>query len=473
MTVSGTHPAPLAARTTPIPGLLVLDLPVHGDNRGWFKENWQRAKMTALGLPDFGPVQNNISFNATPGVTRGIHAEPWDKYVTVAAGQVFGAWVDLREGESFGQVFHCEIDPSVAVFVPRGVGNAFQALAPDTAYSYLVNAHWSEQAREEYTFLNLADPSVAIPWPVPLEGAELSTHDRHHPMLGDVVPMPPLRTLVLGAGGQLGRALRRLWAHRTDVDLVGRDEVDLARPETLEAVEWARYDTVVNAAAHTDVDGAETEEGRLAAWSANAAGPAQLARIATQHRLTLVHVSSDYVFDGSTVPHSEDEPVTPLGVYGQSKAAGDLAVATTPRHYLLRTSWVVGEGSNFVATMASLAERGVAPRVVDDQIGRLTFAEDLARAVAHVLTTSPEYGTYNVSSAGDPASWADLARAVFELTGHDPGAVTPVSTQEYYEGRAAAPRPLGSTLDLTKLSATGFRPVDQREALAAYLAAMS
>ncbi len=90
---------------TPIPGFLRIDLTVHGDNRGWFKENWQREKMLALGLPDFGPVQNNISFNNEVGVTRGIHAEPWDKFVSVATGRVFGAWVDLREGPSFGAVY--------------------------------------------------------------------------------------------------------------------------------------------------------------------------------------------------------------------------------------------------------------------------------------------------------------------------------------------------------------------------------
>ena len=93
----------LRVEETNVPGLLVFDLPVHGDNRGWFKENWQRAKMTELGLPDFGPVQNNISFNAKKGVTRGIHAEPWDKYISIAAGSVFGAWVDLRPGDSFGR----------------------------------------------------------------------------------------------------------------------------------------------------------------------------------------------------------------------------------------------------------------------------------------------------------------------------------------------------------------------------------
>ena len=154
---------PLAIEETPIPGFLRIDLTVHGDNRGWFKENWQREKMLALGLPDFGPVQNNISFNNEVGVTRGIHAEPWDKFVSVATGRVFGAWVDLREGPSFGSVYTCEIDPSVAVFVPRGVGNAYQTLADETAN---------------------------VPWPIALSDAILSDKDKAHPRLADVTPFP-------------------------------------------------------------------------------------------------------------------------------------------------------------------------------------------------------------------------------------------------------------------------------------------
>ena len=152
---------------TAIPGLLVLDLDVHGDNRGWFKENWQREKIRALAaehprLASLAPVQNNISFNDAVGTTRGIHAEPWDKYVAVAHGRIFGAWVDLREGPSFGAVATVELGPDKAVFVPRGVGNSYQTLEPDTAYTYLVNDHWSADAQGQYTFLNLADPTAAI-----------------------------------------------------------------------------------------------------------------------------------------------------------------------------------------------------------------------------------------------------------------------------------------------------------------------
>src|SRR5690606_18290495 len=121
-------------------------------------------------------------------------------------------------------------------------------------------------------------------------------------------------------------------------------------------------------------------------------GPALLAAAAREHRLTLVHVSTDYVFNGTVTDHREDEPPAPLGVYGQSKAAGEVAVGSVPAHYLLRTSWVVGDGGNFVRTMRRLADEGASPAVVDDQWGRPTFATELARAVRHLLTVRAPYG---------------------------------------------------------------------------------
>ncbi|MBG6223464.1 dTDP-4-dehydrorhamnose 3,5-epimerase [Arthrobacter sp. CAN_A2] len=463
-----TFSKPLAVHETPIPGVLLLDLPTHGDNRGWFKENWQRAKMIAAGLADFGPVQNNISFNETAGTTRGIHAEPWDKFISVATGRVFGAWVDLREGPSFGAVFTAELDPSAAIFIPRGVGNAFQTLEDGTAYTYLVNDHWSADAQGQYVFLNLADETAAIPWPIPLADAELSDKDRNHPRLADVTPLAPRKTLVVGADGQLGRALRAALADHPSIEFASRSDLDLLGD--LDAVRsWTAYETIINAAAYTAVDAAENPEGRAAAWAANVSGVAALARVATTHRLTLVHISSDYVFDGSRDLHSEAEPFTPLGVYGQTKAAGDAIVGIVPRHYILRTSWVIGEGANFVRTMANLAGRDIKPNVVNDQVGRLTFAEDIAGAILHLLGAGAPYGTYNVSNDGAPQSWADIAADVYALCGRDRGDVTGVSTEEYFAGKHAAPRPLRSTLDLTKLKATGFVPALSSEQLRSYV----
>lgn len=181
------EPKQLAVRETNIPGFYEIDLVLLGDNRGWFKENYQREKMEALGLPHFEIVQNNFSFNAEKGVIRGLHAEPWEKYVTVANGSVFGAWVDLRKGPSFGQTLTLEITPDKAVFVPRGVANGYQTLEENIVYTYLVNAHWSPDA--QYSFVNLFDPTVGIAWPIPKERAIISEKDAKHPMLGDVTPL--------------------------------------------------------------------------------------------------------------------------------------------------------------------------------------------------------------------------------------------------------------------------------------------
>lgn len=468
----------LRAEETNIPGLVVFDLPVHGDNRGWFKENWQRAKQTALGLPDFGPVQNNISFNAKKGVTRGIHAEPWDKYISIAAGSVFGAWVDLRPGDSFGQVYTTVLDPSKAIYVPRGVGNSFQALEDGTVYTYLVNAHWSLEQKKTYTFVNLADPELNIQWPIPLEDSERSEADLHHPMLRDAKPMAPRRTMVTGCNGQLGHAIRDyVESHGLEgFEFNDIDTFDFSDPKQYDRFDWSLYGTIINAGAYTAVDRAESPEGRALAWKANAQGPALLARVAREHNITLVHVSSDYVFDGTRELHDETESFAPLGVYGQSKAAGDIAVANAPRHYILRSSWVIGEGHNFVKTMMMLSDKvanGDLPRVtvVDDQYGRLTFTRDMADAIFHLLDSNAAYGTYDLTGSGAVKSWAEIAREVFDLTNGNGDKVEPISTAEYFANakNPVSPRPTYSALDLSKIEATGLKVPDWEESLKAYV----
>ena len=279
------------------------------------------------------------------------------------------------------------------------------------------------------------------------------------------------RVLVTGANGQLGRALMSLLPQAgfvpTGVDL---PEADISDTAAMEVWDWSRYDVVINAAAWTDVDGAETPEGRRLSWRANTVGPVNLARAAVRHGLIVVHISSEYTFDGATVVHTEAETPSPLGVYGQSKAAGDAAISVCLRHYLVRTSWVVGDGENFVKTMLSLAGRGVTPSVVADQTGRLTFASDLAAGIVHLLTSGAEFGTYNLSGGGPVVSWADIAKRVYERAGRSSDEVTPVTTEEYYAGRErVAPRPLSSVLDLAKIEAAGFTPADSMERLKDYL----
>jgi dTDP-4-dehydrorhamnose 3,5-epimerase and related enzymes len=172
-----------------IPGMIEFDLDVYADDRGYFKENFQKAKLVELGLPaDFEPIQNNISYNRDAGVTRGLHAEPWDKYIALGGkGKAFGAWVDLRAGETFGNTYYTELDESKAIYVPRGVANSYQTLTEDVVYTYLVNEHWRADAK--YAAINLDSPEVAIPWPIELSKAIISEKDLNNPQIGEIEKM--------------------------------------------------------------------------------------------------------------------------------------------------------------------------------------------------------------------------------------------------------------------------------------------
>lgn len=183
----------LTARSiTTIPGMIEFDIPVHGDNRGWFKENFQKEKMLPLGFPKSffkdDKLQNNVSLSRK-GVLRGLHAEPWDKYISVADnGKVLGAWVDLREGDSFGNVYQTIIDASKGIYVPRGIANGFQVLSETVSYSYLVNDYWALELKPKYAFVNYADPTLGITWD-DVDNAEVSEADKNHPLLKDVEPL--------------------------------------------------------------------------------------------------------------------------------------------------------------------------------------------------------------------------------------------------------------------------------------------
>jgi dTDP-4-dehydrorhamnose reductase len=279
--------------------------------------------------------------------------------------------------------------------------------------------------------------------------------------------MDKSKTLIIGAYGQLGRALSKEFP---DAEQVDRDTFDMSDPAVITARNWEEYNLILNAAAYTAVDLAETAEGRVDAWKSNATALAHLARISNEHNVTLVHVSTDYVFDGTNVPHLEDEPFSPLGVYGQTKAAGDIVISSAKQHYITRTSWVIGDGKNFVLTMKELAEKGVKPSVVNDQIGRLTFTADLAKGIKHLVGTKAPFGTYNLTNEGESVSWAEVAGLVYEHAGKSTDYVTGVSTAEYYAGKdGIAPRPLQSELNLDKIRATGFEPREWKAALQEYL----
>ena len=279
--------------------------------------------------------------------------------------------------------------------------------------------------------------------------------------------MDESKIFIVGANGQLGTELQKKYPNAKYADI---GELDITSRKSVEQFNWSGIEVLINAAAYTNVDGAETNEGRRVAWKVNGEGVANLVSVAAQHDMKLVHISTEYVFDGEEENHTEEEGFSPLGVYGQTKAAGDLLASLAPKFYILRISWLIGEGKNFVRTMIGLADKNISPTVVHDQVGRLTFTSELVRAIDFLLANNPTYGTYNLSNGGEPASWADITREIFMLLKRNDLTVTNTTTAEYFaEKPGVAPRPLNSTLDLTKIHATGFESTNWKENLKTYI----
>ena len=266
-----------------------------------------------------------------------------------------------------------------------------------------------------------------------------------------------MKILVFGASGQIGREVcRAAWPPRYAILPLDRKAVDITKSAAVSAM-LAREtpDLVINLAAYTAVDRAESEPG--VAWAANCAGAAHIAGACDESATPLVHLSTDYVFDGrKTGPYREEDAVGPLGVYGRSKEAGERAVrAAVARHMILRTAWVFGAyGENFVKTMLRLAAERPVLRVVADQRGCPTAAADIAAALmviaGHIERGEAKWGTYHFVGAG-AASWHSFAQAIFDQAAPQLAAcpqVEPITTEQY---PTPARRPMNSVLDCRKI----------------------
>ncbi len=272
--------------------------------------------------------------------------------------------------------------------------------------------------------------------------------------------------LITGANGQLGRALSKIYPDAKKTD---SNELDITDAEAVKNFDWNKLKVIINTAAYTDVDGAQSTPGGAAAWSVNDKAVGNLAEVASKRDLLLIHISSDYVFDGSKSSYTETETFKPLGVYGQTKAAGDQEAAKTPKHYIVRTSSVIGDGKNFVRTMLELGKKGVAPRVVANQTIRPAFTNELARAIKFLIDKRPAYGTYNATNEGQPVSWANFTRAIFKEAGFNLEVID-ITYEEYSISKSGvAPRPLNSVLDLTKIKSVGFKPREWQADLKEYI----
>ncbi|RYC13951.1 dTDP-4-dehydrorhamnose reductase [Ciceribacter ferrooxidans] len=286
-----------------------------------------------------------------------------------------------------------------------------------------------------------------------------------------------MRILITGVTGQVGHALCRYdWPEDAEIVAASRHDLDLAETESIASyISAGRFDAVINPAAYTAVDRAETD--LVAAWRVNALAPAAMAAATWKVGIPLICVSTDYVFDGTKAgAYNEDAPISPSGVYGASKAAGELAVRTgNPRHVILRTSWVFSaHGANFVKTMLRLAEERPRLRVVDDQRGCPTSARDIAAVLAKItlrLIADPQAptGTYHFSNA-EPTTWCDFAKEIFRQTepfGYPVPDVEAIATTEY---PTPARRPANSVLETTKIERDfAVVPRPWREALAEVL----
>lgn len=273
----------------------------------------------------------------------------------------------------------------------------------------------------------------------------------------------PTRHLVTGAGGMLGADLLRTLQGR-EVTALTRAQLDVTdRAAVREAVRG--HDVVINAAAYTKVDDAETHEDE--AYAVNALGTQNLAIAAAAEGAKLVTISTDYVFDGAaTSPYSEDAPRDPINAYGRTKAAGEeFAIAAHPDGtYVVRTAWLYGaDGPNFARTMLRLAESNEILSVVDDQLGQPTWTGDLARQIVTMLDAGVPAGIYHGTNSGE-TTWFGFARAVFSAAGLNPDRVTPTDSSRFVR---PAPRPSYSVLGHAAWKAVGLEPMrDWNEALA-------
>lgn len=275
------------------------------------------------------------------------------------------------------------------------------------------------------------------------------------------------KIIVTGANGQLGRAINRQYAGNTEYELINTDvdELDITSIESvMDLARRVQPYAIINCAAYTAVEACEQEEDL--AFRINAIGARNLSIAASETGAKLVHVSTDYVFDGNgSRPYRETDPVGPQGAYGRTKLAGENFVKEfSERHYIIRTAWLYGDGKNFVKTMLRLSETNDVVRVVKDQVGSPTSAVELAKAIAYLLPTE-NYGLFHGTCEGD-CSWAQFTEEIFRLADRKTK-VEPITSEEY---GAAVKRPAYSILEnyMFKMT-TDYMFADWHDAIAEYL----
>jgi dTDP-4-dehydrorhamnose reductase len=436
------------------------------DHRGAFSETYSRKLFLDHGI-DYDFVQDNQTSSTKAGTVRGLHFQKHPvsqaKLIRVLKGRIHDVAVDLRRSSpSYGKWVAMELsaDNRKQLLVPVGFAHGFCTLEDDTQVLYKVTELYSP-ANE--VGLAWGDPELAIEWPVARDKAVLSEGFSHAivPFAARLFRMKMMRIAVVGRSGQIARSLlQQTPSPQMSMVPLARPKFDPTRPTEIEAAIIAmKPQAVVNAAGYTAVDMAESEPDL--AFQINAAGVEAVARAAARLRIPVVHLSTDYVFDGMLErPYLEDDATNPCNIYGQSKLQGErLVAAANPDHVILRTAWVYSPfGKNFVRTMLTMARTHAEIKVVNDQWGSPTSAFDVAGAIVsvlHNLISNPEdrtlRGIFHMTASGE-ASWAAFANAIFAGSaqlGGPKARVIPIPAIQY---PVPARRPSNSRLDNNKLA---------------------
>ena len=432
----------------------LLTIELHGDSRGWFAESYNKERITKAGIGmEF--VQDNHSYSARKGTLRGVHFQKGpkaqSKLVRCTRGAILDVAVDLRKGSATYKKwwsYELSAENRQQLFIPKGFGHGFVTLEDDTEVQYKVDEYYS---KEHDRSIRYDDPELAIEWQV--KDPVLSDKDLVAPFLADSDVDFSITVLVTGARGQLGydilNRLEELGLRGVGADIGDFDITDATSTDAF--ITHVQPDVVVHCAAYPAVDRAAAEQ--ELSTKVNVDGTINIANACKHIGARMIYISTDYVFDGSgNHPRKEGEVISPLSVYGETKAEGEEAIrAILNEHMVVRTSWVYGKnGNNFVKTMLRLGHERKEVRVVDDQVGSPTYTVDLARLICDMLQTD-KFGTYHATGEGW-CSWATFAEKIFALAGVE-ATVVPVPTSQY---PTKARRPLNSRLGKARLAENGF-----------------
>lgn len=446
---------------TAIKGVKIIEPRVFRDSRGYFFESFEEREFRRE-VADVHFVQDNESYSEGP-VVRGMHFQRGEhaqaKLVRVVEGRVLDVAVDLRPGSpTFGRHVAVELtdENKRQLFIPRGFAHGFAVLSPAAKFQYKCDNYYCPEDEDGISF---ADPALGIDWRRDLSQAIVSEKDSHRPTLAEwLAAQKPAeeatglrRILVTGADGQLGSSLRRL-AENDSREFLFTDvaEMDITSADDIARV-FAEFrpDVVINCAAYTSVDKAESDT--AIARKLNSEAPGLLANAAKKSGAHLIHISTDYVFGQSSLntPIEETTPTAPLGVYGMTKLEGEEMVKAAGCSYtIVRTAWLYSEyGNNFVRTMLRLMSERPELKVVNDQTGTPTYAGDLAAAILRIAANPGANATYHYSNLGT-ASWYDFAREIQRLGQKTACKVRPCTTAEY---PTPATRPAYSVLSKDKI----------------------